>query len=174
MSALLVTYIVRKIKLEWRFESITRSLTMSRWVMKQAERTGVEPVSDIEFTSAPYLEVCLATFCYTLKWLWGERMGENIKVCLATFCYTLKWLWGAREDGWESERTYLTRTSTTLYLPATLAHHSGVTLWTDLQKSVRCNWKAKMSGWCKNVKGKITFEFLERSADMQCSQVARL
>ena len=28
---------------------------MSRWVMKQAERTGVEPVSDIEFTSAPYL-----------------------------------------------------------------------------------------------------------------------
>ena len=23
--------------------------------MKQAERTGVEPVSDIEFTSAPYL-----------------------------------------------------------------------------------------------------------------------
>lgn len=53
---------------------------MSRWVMKQADLTGVEPVSDIELTSAPYL----------------------------------------------------TSTSTTRNLPATEAHHSGVTLWTDL------------------------------------------
>ena len=54
---------------------------MSRWVIRQADLTGVEPVSDIEFTSAPYL----------------------------------------------------TNTLTTWNLPATEAHHRGVTLWTDLQ-----------------------------------------
>ena len=32
--------------------------------MKQAERTGVEPVSDIELTSAPYLD---ASFCTLFK-----------------------------------------------------------------------------------------------------------
>ena len=44
--------------------------------MKQAERTGVEPVSDIEFTSAPYLDI---NFYMLPKEEVVLRMNDNIK-----------------------------------------------------------------------------------------------
>ena len=59
---------------EWHKGRFTSSLTMSRWVMKQAERTGVEPVSDIEFTSAPYLGITLVKYFQSNQWKWGESM----------------------------------------------------------------------------------------------------
>ena len=47
--------------------------------MKQAERTGVEPVSDIEFTSAPYLGLSCYILLHFEVALRRERIGENMK-----------------------------------------------------------------------------------------------